>query len=612
MGAFFTFFCFSSVGAFSDISGDPAEQAIVDLAEKGIITEKESFFPNTEINRAEFVKFTLAAFYDGDISAETESEMNVFPDIEKEAWYFPFVALAKKIGAVRGYQDGNFHPADSISRAEALKVILSLADFSPSQTKETQFSDVKEEEWSFPWVIAGEEICLLNIEDSFFFPNKKITRGEMAIWVFNLLAIQKGEKKCEEVIKTEENEDVISEEISASENLPLMTEVDTSDWTAYENDREQYDFSLPPLLFWQRDNVDHRLDASEDEEFENTTLSIRVLSGPIENNTEEIDGENFRMMVSGNEEKHFEIFGPKKNVNEIRAVSHFLKFWDKEAVRVSIDDAIEIPSIIPKNAMNVPVIALKITAPEKEAILLKDINIKRLGLGNSDEIAGVKLFEGWTYLGQTKTINRNTQKANFSLSSEPFEIPAGESRTLTVRVDFDASEFSEHFFEIESAEDLGIFGAESEEKMNLSGTFPLGSGGGALKNIPAGTLEVKIESSSEEIVAGSSGSELSRITIGETGGLESVMVSGFTLHFYGVSENTLGNLFVDFRGEQISPLFQEKNGQATFLLNEPIIINRGKEKTFQIRGTAYENTEDFSVSIENLADDLFAESAAQQ
>ncbi len=79
-----------------------------------------TFRPNDPVNRAEAVKIlTLAAL----IAPEALTGATLFPDVQLSDWFAPYIAAAVSHEIVTGYDDGLFRPGQSITRAEAAKII---------------------------------------------------------------------------------------------------------------------------------------------------------------------------------------------------------------------------------------------------------------------------------------------------------------------------------------------------------------------------------------------------------------------------------------------------------------------------------------------------------
>lgn len=94
----------------------------------------------------------------------------------------------KEIPYVSGYNDGTFHPDNSLTRAE-VAVMLGRVSEIEGIHGDSQFSDIS------MW--AKEEINLLNelsvingYSDGTFKPNKDINRGELAVLISKVLGLQ--------------------------------------------------------------------------------------------------------------------------------------------------------------------------------------------------------------------------------------------------------------------------------------------------------------------------------------------------------------------------------------------------------------------------------------
>lgn len=83
-----------------------------------------SFLPGRKLNRAEFLKVALMSHPLSD--NVTLVPMGCFPDVRAEDWYSPYVCSAKERGIITGYADGLFRPAQPVSFAEAITILVRL------------------------------------------------------------------------------------------------------------------------------------------------------------------------------------------------------------------------------------------------------------------------------------------------------------------------------------------------------------------------------------------------------------------------------------------------------------------------------------------------------
>jgi hypothetical protein len=167
-----------------------ATDLITELATEGIVSgyPDGTFQPDASINRAELTKIALAAFPEASVETTTTTESETkstwldffikraeaaeftkvaavksnlntvtkFSDVEEGSWYETFVNQAQIRGIVNGYSDGSFKPGQSITRAEALKILLESSGFKLDTNAKSQFGDVSREAW-YTYFIAFAE-----------------------------------------------------------------------------------------------------------------------------------------------------------------------------------------------------------------------------------------------------------------------------------------------------------------------------------------------------------------------------------------------------------------------------------------------------------------------
>ena len=90
-----------------------------------------SFRPDKSVNRAELLKIVLEAT-DIDIDS-ANNEGFTFTDVDKKAWYAPYVLYAKTHDIVQGYADGTFRPDQVVNFAEALKIAYLALDIQANE-----------------------------------------------------------------------------------------------------------------------------------------------------------------------------------------------------------------------------------------------------------------------------------------------------------------------------------------------------------------------------------------------------------------------------------------------------------------------------------------------
>jgi hypothetical protein len=149
------------------------------LTVRGIINP-ETFSPNKEITRAEFVVI-LAEIADADLSAYTAQS---FSDVAATASYFGAVEWANDNGIVKGY-DGMFSPNNTITRQDIATILLRYADAVtlalPELTDGLTFTDgTTIADYASDAVAAMQQALVLNgYLDGSFKPTANMTQAEV-------------------------------------------------------------------------------------------------------------------------------------------------------------------------------------------------------------------------------------------------------------------------------------------------------------------------------------------------------------------------------------------------------------------------------------------------
>lgn len=160
------------------------------LAAAGVIVPTESGYvePNAQLTRAQFVMMLVALFPDLPEGACSYSDLS-----ETAPWYSA-IAKATSKGWVNGYEDGTFHPADRITRAEAAAVINRALGRSADRDKLAQemvippYTDLKPTHWAYYEILeasvghvadlsAGAEVWVETDEDAFRYAPGPISYG---------------------------------------------------------------------------------------------------------------------------------------------------------------------------------------------------------------------------------------------------------------------------------------------------------------------------------------------------------------------------------------------------------------------------------------------------
>lgn len=165
--------------AFPDVpESHPALTEIMALRSRGILQgyPDGSFRPDTTLNRAELSKLLIAGLH----TEEDKNESSCFPDVKNE-WFARYVCAAKRLKWVNGYPDLTFKPANTVNRAEAMKIIISsiTSDFSFAARLP---DDVTVDEWYAQYV--GKAVGMGIVTERRFEPAKPLTRADAAVYIY--------------------------------------------------------------------------------------------------------------------------------------------------------------------------------------------------------------------------------------------------------------------------------------------------------------------------------------------------------------------------------------------------------------------------------------------
>jgi endonuclease YncB( thermonuclease family) len=175
--------------ALNDVAGNKNETAINYLYENGVISgySDGSFQPDKTLNRAELLKILVGGMGVQPSAAEYK---NCFPDV-KEEWFAPYVCYAKMQGWVGGYPDGTFRPAQTVNKAEAIKMTVNSQGYEvPNSVSETLYSDVDNGQWYAPFIKVAKDKGLLEETGSIFGVTNDMKRGAISENIYRAMIIK--------------------------------------------------------------------------------------------------------------------------------------------------------------------------------------------------------------------------------------------------------------------------------------------------------------------------------------------------------------------------------------------------------------------------------------
>lgn len=182
--------------AFKDVEKHWARAAINDMGSRLIIdgVEKDSFEPDRDITRAEFVESLVRALG----LMRPGMGKDAFSDVTKAGWYYDAVSIAHEYSLVSGYGSGKFGPNEKITREQAMVMVaramkitglkVKLGDSEVNKVL-SRFTDVNSAAGYAKTSIAAcvETDIIYGRSKTYLAPKDSITRAEVAVIVRSLL-----------------------------------------------------------------------------------------------------------------------------------------------------------------------------------------------------------------------------------------------------------------------------------------------------------------------------------------------------------------------------------------------------------------------------------------
>jgi hypothetical protein len=195
----------AAVSSFKDVpKSSDHHDAIQNLAERGIIQgyEDGTFRPDGVLTRAHASKILALS-----LKLDTKNVKDPgFKDLNKNQWYYGYVAALANSGHISGFEDGTFRANAPMTRAQASKII-DLSYTLPLEGKtDSPFKDVSGSAWYAGHIRTLVENKVTKGKTATTFePNANVTRAQMASFVI----------RSEELVKTANIAEETKEKIRA-------------------------------------------------------------------------------------------------------------------------------------------------------------------------------------------------------------------------------------------------------------------------------------------------------------------------------------------------------------------------------------------------------------
>lgn len=181
--------------------------------------EAQKVRPNQNITRAEFAVLLYQA-----LNLDSINEDAPFSD-QIPSWAAEAVNSLRKEGIIGGYPDGTFRPANNISRAEIVSMLVRALNSRDNQTGK-QFTDVSSSHWAYSSIQTASGMGIVNgFSNGTFKPEKGALRGEVMVMIYQFLLNDKSEAPSDSVLlsRTEEELKIVESAINGSGDVDLSS-----------------------------------------------------------------------------------------------------------------------------------------------------------------------------------------------------------------------------------------------------------------------------------------------------------------------------------------------------------------------------------------------------
>lgn len=223
-------------GVFVDTADHWAKDYIKALADSGVVGgyDDGTFLPNKNVTRAEYIKMIVGLF---DLEEKAE---NPFADVADTAWYKEYVEKAVAAGLIEG-DGGNFNPDATITRQDAAVILHRMGLIAAGDTEMAFADEASVADYAKDAVDTLASAGIINGSDGNFNPANAITRAETATILCRAAIVIADDVVTEEEVvedTTEEDvaedvteEDVVTEEATEEEVVEDVTEEAAEDTT---------------------------------------------------------------------------------------------------------------------------------------------------------------------------------------------------------------------------------------------------------------------------------------------------------------------------------------------------------------------------------------------
>lgn len=122
------------------------------------------------------------------LGVEVKEQKSKFPDVPEGFWAEEYINVAKDESIIKGYPNGNFGLGDKLTRGQMASILVRAFGLPVDYNKELPYPDVKENHWAYYDILAlHQNGAVKGLPDGTFAPNKEITRAEFSAFVERII-----------------------------------------------------------------------------------------------------------------------------------------------------------------------------------------------------------------------------------------------------------------------------------------------------------------------------------------------------------------------------------------------------------------------------------------
>ena len=204
--------------SFTDLPKDHiAYEAVEYLKTNHIITgyPDGTFRPDSQVNRAEALKLIIGPLVKEAELSKAKSVKSSFTDVPEDAWFKPYVEIARTSAIIEGPPAKQIFKADSpVLKAEFMKMVEQAFGSDPktafSEIRLPLSKDVKNpDDWFYPYIRYGITSSMtMAAADGSLSPTKPLTRSEISLLLYRYIMYTQG-RRNQALLSEAQNEIVI-------------------------------------------------------------------------------------------------------------------------------------------------------------------------------------------------------------------------------------------------------------------------------------------------------------------------------------------------------------------------------------------------------------------